>query len=125
MILCHQPLTFSCKIENLLVIQNHMKLILNKIERTLLKIEFCKGRRMKKSFKSKMVFDIFKILCLTQCLIHSVSSVNICEFKNDDIEKNAYMVWGLHLKHIIVSLYDVITELTDICALVNFDSVKL
>lgn len=92
MILCHQPLTFSCEIENLLVIQNHMKLILNKVERTLLKIEFCKGRRMKKSFKSKMVFDIFKIPCLTQYLIHSVSSLTICEFKNDDIEKNAYMV---------------------------------
>ena len=60
-----------------------------------------------------MVFDIFKIPCLTQYLIHSVSSVNICEFKNDEIkkkkndeiEKKTHGLRGLHLKQMIESLF--------------------
>ena len=81
-----------------------------------------------------MVFDIFKIPCLTQYLIHSVSSVNICEFKNDEIKKkkewwnwkkNTWFKRTSFETNDRVSLCDVITELTDICALVNFDNVKL
>lgn len=33
--------------------------------------------------KNKMAFDTVKIPCLTQYSVHSTSSVNICELKND------------------------------------------
>ena len=52
MILCLQALTFSCEVENLLIgySESYEVNSINKVERTFFKMEFCKGRSMKKIF---------------------------------------------------------------------------